>query len=559
MSKARKLADLLDSSGDVAGGKIADDSINSEHFVDGGIDDAHIGDLAATKLTGTIADARLPATLPAKSGVNLTALNATNLGSGTVPTARLGSGTASNTTFLRGDGSWQVVSSPLLDSPVISGTLSVIESLTVTHTISNWSDDVSYTITPTNCTVGSVNSSGQFVITHTSGTPSYTIKATTASLGLDDSATVTKNITLITVLSAPTLSSPADAQYNTNVVYTITSTNSNDDKLILDLGASTFTYGSVSHGSGSKVGNTVEVTGFTTNNPAVTLQFTAGATYSVTAKAVKIDGTYGTSANSSADSILITSVYSGAQAVADAGLSSGSYTINNYTTGSTDQSVYCWIGVNGDNWQKFSPYGTHIGMANGKTTEGTVGSHTAQVEITTFKPAGDWEFYASTPGAGGAHMNTVGMWGNRGFGNMHGLKIMTTSVRQNTSSSGALWQWHWTADTARPSSYGDGGNASVQSGNAPDVGERGLNITTFTKSGTNITMAAESWQQNSKVPADYEISDSASTLPASVTSTDHTNSSGSFAYGSNVLWHRLLTWTDNSPNTKVECSYWVNT
>ena len=38
MSKARKLADLLDSAGDVAGGKIADDTINSEHFVDGGID-----------------------------------------------------------------------------------------------------------------------------------------------------------------------------------------------------------------------------------------------------------------------------------------------------------------------------------------------------------------------------------------------------------------------------------------------------------------------------------------------------------------------------------------
>ena len=57
--------------------------------------------------SGTVADARFPATLPAASGVNLTALNATNLGSGTVATARLGSGTASSSTFLRGDGSWQ--------------------------------------------------------------------------------------------------------------------------------------------------------------------------------------------------------------------------------------------------------------------------------------------------------------------------------------------------------------------------------------------------------------------------------------------------------------------
>jgi len=193
---------------------------------------------------------------------------------------------------------------PTLDSPSITGTLFVDDGSTVSHTISNWSDDVSYTITPTNCTVGAVNSSGVFVVTHTSGTPSYTIKATTDSLGLADSSVVTKNIGFN--LSAPTISSPADVDTATDVVYTITSTDSNDDKIILDMGSSNFTYSSVSVGTASKVGSTVECIGFTTNNPAVTIQFTAEATYSVTAKSVNIAGTYGDSASSSVDSITIT-------------------------------------------------------------------------------------------------------------------------------------------------------------------------------------------------------------------------------------------------------------
>jgi len=68
--------------------------------------------LNATQLTsGTVPDARFPATLPAASGVNLTALNATQLTSGTVPVLRLGaSGTRDNTTYLRGDNTWATVS-----------------------------------------------------------------------------------------------------------------------------------------------------------------------------------------------------------------------------------------------------------------------------------------------------------------------------------------------------------------------------------------------------------------------------------------------------------------
>jgi hypothetical protein len=44
-------------------------------------------------------------------GASLTSLDASNLSSGTVPTAQLGSGTASSTTYLRGDQTWATVSS----------------------------------------------------------------------------------------------------------------------------------------------------------------------------------------------------------------------------------------------------------------------------------------------------------------------------------------------------------------------------------------------------------------------------------------------------------------
>jgi hypothetical protein len=74
------------------------------------ISGAALTSLNATNLgSGTVPDARFPATLPAASGVNLTALNASNISSGTVPVARLGSGSPGSGNFLRGDGSWQAV------------------------------------------------------------------------------------------------------------------------------------------------------------------------------------------------------------------------------------------------------------------------------------------------------------------------------------------------------------------------------------------------------------------------------------------------------------------
>jgi hypothetical protein len=66
------------------------------------ISGANLTNLDASDLaSGTVPDARFPATLPAISGANLTNLDASDLASGTVPVARLGAGTfsvASSTT-----------------------------------------------------------------------------------------------------------------------------------------------------------------------------------------------------------------------------------------------------------------------------------------------------------------------------------------------------------------------------------------------------------------------------------------------------------------------------
>ena len=94
------------------------------------------GALAASNLTGAlpaisaanltnVPAANITGTLPAISGANLTNLDASDLASGTVPTARLGSGTASSSTFLRGDSTFAAVTSTTInnnaDNRVITG------------------------------------------------------------------------------------------------------------------------------------------------------------------------------------------------------------------------------------------------------------------------------------------------------------------------------------------------------------------------------------------------------------------------------------------------------
>jgi hypothetical protein len=98
----------------------------------GSISGSNLTNLNASNLSsGTVPDARFPATLPSASGANLTTLNASNLSTGTVPSARLGSGTASSSTFLKGDQSWgQVNTGYNVTTTSINKTL-VADELTV--------------------------------------------------------------------------------------------------------------------------------------------------------------------------------------------------------------------------------------------------------------------------------------------------------------------------------------------------------------------------------------------------------------------------------------------
>jgi len=186
--------------------------------------------LNATQLTsGTIPDARfpatlpalsganltaLPATLPAASGANLTALNATELTSGTVPVLRLGaSGTRDATTYLRGDNTWATVSggggeaSDSFATIAVAGQSSVVaDSATDTLTlvagsgITITTDAGTDTITITNSgsapnTFSTVAVTGQSNVVADSSTDTLTIAAGTGISITTDAGTDTVTIT----------------------------------------------------------------------------------------------------------------------------------------------------------------------------------------------------------------------------------------------------------------------------------------------------------------------------------------------------------------------------
>ncbi len=97
--------------------------------------------------------------LPAVSGANLTNLNASNLASGTVGTARLGTGTASSTNFLRGDGTWNTPSAGS------SATLDLVATNTGGQTIAtSATSGITFNNTTTTPVIGSFTGNNTYTV-----------------------------------------------------------------------------------------------------------------------------------------------------------------------------------------------------------------------------------------------------------------------------------------------------------------------------------------------------------------------------------------------------------
>ncbi len=112
---------------------------------------------ASNLSSGTIPDARFPATLPAVSGVNLTSLNASNLTSGTVAAARLSTATTQSS----GNNTTKIATTAFVSTAVsnlINGAPAALDTLN--ELAAAMADDAAFSTTVTNNLATKLNLSG---------------------------------------------------------------------------------------------------------------------------------------------------------------------------------------------------------------------------------------------------------------------------------------------------------------------------------------------------------------------------------------------------------------
>ena len=130
----------------VTGAKIADDQINSEHYVDGSIDTAHLGNLQVT--TAKIAADAIDGTKLADDAVDSehyidASIDNAHLADDAVGIAELSAtGTASSSTFLRGDNAWAAPSGGKLLQLVWATPVSANQDISTT----TWTDVTGMTL-----------------------------------------------------------------------------------------------------------------------------------------------------------------------------------------------------------------------------------------------------------------------------------------------------------------------------------------------------------------------------------------------------------------------------